>query len=73
MIGAAFYLNGRNHMTQDMILLLVQLAIKTGQQAYDAFTRIHGRAPTAEEWQGLFTSWKSPDQIEQEVRAALSK
>jgi hypothetical protein len=55
-----------------ILALIIANALALAQKAYDAFTATHGRAPTLEEWNALNLSWKSPQEIEDEVKAQLA-
>jgi len=59
-------------MNQAIIIAVIQAAIAAAARAYAAFEQVNGRPPTLEEWQALQKAWKTPDEIEAEVRAQLS-
>jgi hypothetical protein len=59
-------------MSPEILAIVIANALTLAQRAYDAFTATHGRAPTIEEWKALNLSWKSPAEIEAEVKAQLA-
>ncbi|GEM_PF-4899878 len=60
-------------MTREkLIVLLSGQALAAILQGIAAFERVQGRVPTLAEWQELQAGWKSPDEIEREVRAGLA-
>jgi len=61
-------------MKIDPVLLayIIAQALLAAQRALDAFMAINGREPTLAEWKALEGAWKSPDEIEAEVKAQLS-
>jgi len=62
-------------MTPEQVALMIYAvtqAIQAVQANIEAFQRVHGRAPTLEEYKALEAAWKSPDEIEAEVRARLT-
>jgi len=58
-------------MNLELIIFIVNQAIAAAMATAEAFQRVQGRYPTIEEWQALDKGWKSPEQIEAEVRARL--
>jgi len=59
-------------MNPELIIYIVNKAIETALASIAAFKSVTGREPTLEEWKSLELGWKSPEQIEAEVRARFS-